>query len=88
MPTIRAIAQVLNERRGMVMLVGVRAQRATAREEQLALSKAFAVARALQTLTRRAEVAETVAFSAVADQPRAAATGIGFLVRAAPRAPR
>jgi hypothetical protein len=84
LPLVRAIAQRLNERRDVTLLVGVRAKQAGPEGEQAALNHSFAVVEELRSFTHRDEVAETIGFAAVQRLP-GAQTGVGFLVLAAPQ---
>ncbi len=78
-PSVRAIAQLLNQRPDVSLMVGVRATRPGPEAEQLALNHSFAVVEALRGFTHRDEAAETIGFSAVKKLP-GAERGVGFLV--------
>lgn len=85
--TLRAVAALLLTKPDQALLVGVRAQRATPEAEQEALSRASSIVLLLRALTHRDDVAEAVAFSAVAKQPRAAQSGVGLRLAPAPAGP-
>jgi hypothetical protein len=76
--TLRAVAALLSEKPELALVVGVRARAATPAAEQEALSRASAIVMALRALTHRDDVAEAVAFSAVAKLPQAAQAGVGL----------
>jgi len=78
LPTVRAIAQILNQNPSFVLLVGARPKGNSAEAEQRALNQSFALVFALRHLTHRDSVAETVSFQVVKQTPGAAARGIGF----------
>lgn len=78
--TVRALAQLLNQKPEWVVLVGVKPAAASAEGEQQALSRAFALVHLLRTFTHRDEVAETIAWKAVEKQPGARQSGLGFLI--------
>jgi OmpA-OmpF porin, OOP family len=80
---LRAIAQLLHEKPGMTLLVGVRPQGPSPAAAQEALSRSTSIVLALRALSHRDDVAEGVSFSVVAKLPGAAATGIGFGTTAA-----
>jgi OOP family OmpA-OmpF porin len=86
LPSLRALAQVLNAHPDWIVAVGARATGRTAEAEQTALNHAFAVVSTMRWLTHRDAAAETVGWGAVRDLPGAAASGIGILLLA-PRAP-
>jgi len=77
-PTVRALAQILNQNPSFVVLVGAKPKGNTPEAEQRALNQSFALVFALRHLTHRDEVAETVSFQVVKQTPGAAARGIGF----------
>jgi OmpA-OmpF porin, OOP family len=83
LPTVRAIATILNRHPHWVLAVGCRPKQA---EGPLAatnaLSRSFALVLALRSFTFRDGVAETVGWEAVKDQPGALAHGVGLLVLA------
>lgn len=82
-PIVRAVAALLNANPDHVVMVAVRPVGTSPRAEQEALTKSFAVADALRTLTHRDDVAETIGWAALARVPGAARPeGIGFLVLA------
>lgn len=81
---LRAVAALLLSKPGLSLLVGVRAKAGTPEAEQEALSRASSIVLGLRALTHRDDVAEAVAFSAVAKLPQAAQSGVGL--RAAPLA--
>jgi hypothetical protein len=82
-PIVRAIATLLNAHPDHVVMVAVRPLRATPPGEQEALTKSFAIADALRSLTHRDDVAETIGWTALGRVPGAARPeGIGFLVLA------
>jgi OOP family OmpA-OmpF porin len=82
-PVIRALAQLLNEHQDYVLLVGVRPKDPSAKAEQEALSRSFALVNELRKLTYRDEVAESIGWSAVRKVPGAASGNVGFLVLSA-----
>ncbi len=84
LPSLRALAQVLNANPHWVALVGVRPGK-TPDGEQKALTESFAAVYALRSLTHRDDSAESVGWAAVKDQPDAAQRGIGILVLAPPK---
>ncbi|HEX6274838.1 MAG TPA: thrombospondin type 3 repeat-containing protein [Polyangiaceae bacterium] len=87
-PTLRAIAALLNANPDHVVMVAVRPAGASPAAEQEALTKSFAVADALRTLTYRDDVAETIGWAALGRVPGATRPeGIGFLVLAPLPAP-
>jgi OOP family OmpA-OmpF porin len=75
---LRAVVAALNEKPGLLLLVGVRPKNATPAAEQEALSQSSAIVLALRALAYRDDVAESVSFSVVAKLPGAQARGIGF----------
>ncbi len=75
---LRAIANLLHDKPGLTLLVGVRPQSATPAAAQEALSRSMTIVLALRALSHRDDVAESVSFSVVAKLPGAAASGIGF----------
>src|SRR6478735_9209557 len=77
-PTVRALAQILNQNPSFVLLVGARPKGNTAEAEQRALNQSFALVFALRRLTHRDQTAEQVSFQVVKQTPGAAARGIGF----------
>jgi len=80
LPTLRAIAQVLNEHPDWVVLVGVRPRGPSSDEQSAALTESFAIVSELHQFTHRESVAESVGWDAVSQQPGAAAAGVGLLV--------
>ena len=76
--TLRAVAALLLTKPELSLFVGVRAQGGKPAAEQEALSRASAIVLALRALTHRDDVAEAVAFSAVAKLPQAGQSGIGL----------
>jgi OmpA-OmpF porin, OOP family len=76
--TLRAVAALLLGKPDQALLVGVRPQAATPAAEQEALSRASSIVLLLRALTHRDDVAEAVAFSAVAKLPQAANSGVGL----------
>lgn len=84
---LRAVAALLLTKPEQALLVGVRPQGATPAAEQEALSRASSIVLLLRALTHRDDVAEAVAFSAVAKLPRAAQSGVGLRLAAAPAGP-
>jgi hypothetical protein len=88
--TLRAVSALLLTKPELSLVVGVRARAATPAAEQEALSRASAIVLALRTLTHRDDVAEAVAFSAVAKLPQAGASGIGLraVTRVDPASPK
>ncbi len=76
--TLRAVAALLLTKPELSLFVGVRAQAAKPAAEQEALSRASVIVIALRALTHRDDVAEAVAFSAVAKLPQAGQTGVGL----------
>jgi hypothetical protein len=86
MPTIRALARELNERKGWTFAIGARpaAGKVEPTKAQLdSLAKSFAVVRAISSFTSRDGAAETVGWEAVKSRPQAG-TGIGILVLVLP----
>ncbi len=82
-PIVRAIATLLLAHPDHVVMVAVRPANATPAAEQEALTRSFAVADSLRTLTHRDDVAETIGWTALGRVPGAARPeGIGFLVLA------
>ena len=86
-PSVRALAQKLNENPAWVARVGVRPAANTPAAEQEALSKSFAVVHALRSYTHRDQVAETIGWSAVKGLPDSQKAGLGVLLLAPPPAP-
>ncbi len=84
LPSMRALAQVLNANKHWVALVGVRPGKG-ANAEQKALTESFALVFALRNLTHRDEAAESIGWAAVKDQPAARQRGYGILVLAPPK---
>ena len=80
LPTLRALALELNAHPDWIVVVGARPAGTTARAEQAALNRTFAVALTLRFFTHRDASAETVSWAAVRDVPGAAASGLGMLV--------
>ncbi|MEZ4219533.1 MAG: hypothetical protein R3B13_01300 [Polyangiaceae bacterium] len=83
LPSLRALAQVLNENPHWVALVGVKPGKGDEAEQQ-ALNQSFAVVYALRNLTHRDEAAETIGWSAVKDQAGYGGQ-LGILVLAPPK---
>jgi OOP family OmpA-OmpF porin len=79
-PTLRALAQVLNEHPHWVVLVGVRPRNQSPEAQGAALTEAFAIVSELHQYTHREDVAESVGWEAVWQQPGAATGGVGLLV--------
>jgi len=75
---LRAVAQLLHDKPGLTLLVGVRPQNATPASAQEALSRSTSIVLALRALSHRDDVAEGVSFSVVAKLPGAAQSGVGF----------
>jgi hypothetical protein len=84
MPTLRALALVLNEHRDWTLAVGARPGPGDDAELD-ALARSFAIVRALSNLSHRDGVAETVGWDAVKDQPQAD-SGLAFRVLVTPPA--
>jgi hypothetical protein len=84
---LRAVAVLLLAKPEQALLVGVRPRGATPAAEQEALSRASSIVLSLRALTHRDDVAEAVAFSAVAKLPRAVQSGVGLRLAAAPAGP-
>ncbi len=78
--TVRAVASILAQNPGMVVLVGVKPAGAGRDAEQLGLSRSFALVELLRRLSLRDDAAETIGWSAVKKVPGAAQHGVGFLV--------
>jgi hypothetical protein len=83
-PSVRALAQKLNENKQWVALVGVRPIANTSAAEQEALTKSFAIVHALRLFTHRDEAAETIGWSAVKGLPDAQKNGLGVLLLTPP----
>ncbi len=83
-PTLRAIAQLLNEHADWVVLVGVRPRGPSPEAQAAALTESFVIVSALHQYTHREDVAESVGWQAVWQQPGAAAAGVGLLVVVGP----
>jgi OmpA-OmpF porin, OOP family len=79
---IRAMAQALNQDKGLVLLVGVRAEKDTPEAQQASMNRAFAVVHTLRAFTHRDGAAEVVGFSAVKDAPGARQSGLGWILLA------
>jgi hypothetical protein len=79
--SLRAVAALLNQHPDYVLLVAAKPTSTDAEAEQRALTNAFTVVAALQRLTHRDEVAETIGFGAVRAIPGATSGEFGFLVR-------
>jgi OOP family OmpA-OmpF porin len=79
-PSVRALAQLLNEHPDYVLLVGVRPRDASAKAAQEALNSSFSLVNELRKLTHRDEVAESIGWSAVRKAPGAERGNVGFLV--------
>ena len=77
-PALRAIAQLLQTKPGLTLLVGVKPQGPTPAAAQEALNRSTSIVLALRALSHRDDVAESVSFTAVAKLPGAAPSGIGF----------
>ncbi len=77
LPSLRALAQVLNRNPEWVALVGVKPKGKSPEAEQEALTKSFAIVHALRNYTHRDEAAESVSWSAVESQPDAQRHGLG-----------
>ncbi len=75
---LRALAQLLHDKPGLTLLVGVRPQGPSPAAEQEASSRNTSIVLALRALSHRDDVAEGVSFSVVAKLPGAAASGIGL----------
>jgi hypothetical protein len=84
MPLVRALAVELRKHPEWTVAVGVRPPAKAGAEDggSTSLLRAFSVVDSLRRFTRRDTIAETVAWVAVRNQPRAEAHGIGFLVLA------
>jgi hypothetical protein len=82
---LRAVAALVLGKPELALVVGVRARAATPASEQEALSRASAIVLTLRALTHRDDVAEAVAFSAVAKLPQAAQAGVGMRAVPAPQ---
>ncbi len=80
---LRAIAQLLHDKPGLTLLVGVRPLGPSPAAAQEAASRSTSIVLALRALSHRDDVAEGVSFSVVAKLPGAAASGIGFGTTAA-----
>lgn len=80
LPTVRALAQVLNQNPSWIMMVGVRPTRGDNDGEIEALDKSFALVAALRDFTHRDTAAESVGWAAVSALPGARQSGIGILV--------
>jgi OOP family OmpA-OmpF porin len=78
--TVRAIASLLAQNPGTVILVGVKPAAGGRDAEQLALSRSFSIVEALRKLSLRDDAAETIAWSAVKKVPGVAQGAVGFLV--------
>ncbi len=86
-PALRALATLMHEKPELTLLVGVKPQSPSPSAAQEAASRATSIVLALRALTHRDDVAEGVAFSAVAKLPGAAG-GIGFgTITAKPKPP-
>ncbi|MGE0325540.1 MAG: hypothetical protein AB7K71_00955 [Polyangiaceae bacterium] len=79
-PSLRALAQLLNQNPRWIVAIGVRPMGVTPEAEQEALNKAFLMAAELRDLTHRDSAAETVSWKAVQGAPGAWANGFGVLV--------
>ncbi len=80
-PTVRAIATLLNQHPDWVVAVGCKPNPTDGTlASTFALSRSFALVLALQSHTFRDGVAETVGWEAVQAQPGAPLQGVGFLV--------
>ncbi|MBX3130703.1 MAG: thrombospondin type 3 repeat-containing protein [Polyangiaceae bacterium] len=84
LPSVRALAQLLNRNPTWVALVGVRPG-AGANAEQAALTRSFVLVHKLRELTYRDEAAESVGWAAVKDQPDANKLGYGILILGPPQ---
>jgi OOP family OmpA-OmpF porin len=87
-PALRAIAQLLHTKPGLMLLVGVKPQGPSPVAAQEALNRSTSIVLALRALSHRDAVAESVSFTVVAKLPGAAATGIGFGTTAAAAKPQ
>lgn len=76
-PAMRALAALLHDKPALTLLVGVKPQGPSPAAAQEAASRATTIVLALRALSHRDDVAEGVAFSAVAKLP-GAASGVGF----------
>jgi hypothetical protein len=79
-PRVRAIAALLAQNPGALILVGVKPVGQGRDAEQLALSRSFSVVEALRRLSFRDDAAETIGWSAIKKVPGAAQRAVGFLV--------
>lgn len=86
MMTLRALALELNKHRDWTLAVAAKPAGVEAAQHAAALFRALAVVNTLTKLTLRDGAAETVGWDAVKTQPTAA-SGIGFLLFAAPAPP-
>jgi hypothetical protein len=75
---LRALGQLLHEKPGLTVLVGVRPQNASPAAAQEALNRSSTIVLLLRALAHREDAAESVAFSVVAKLPGVAAGGVGF----------
>jgi hypothetical protein len=80
---LRSLATLMHDKPTLTLLVGVRPQNATPAAAQEALSRSTTIVLSLRALSHRDDVAEGVAWSAVAKLPGAAASGVGFATAAA-----
>lgn len=80
LPTIRALAQMLNQNPTWVLLVGVRPEGVGNAAQRAALAKSLALVNTVRELTHRDEAAETAGWAVVADQPGARVAGVGVIV--------
>ena len=82
LPSLRAVAALLNAHPDWIVAVGARPAGSSAQAEQAALNHAFAVVLSIRWLTHRDAAAETVGWGAVRDLPGAGPSGLGILVLA------
>jgi len=87
LPSVRALASLLNANPAIVALVGVKPANGKPEAEQDALNKSFALVNALRTLTHRDEVSETISWAAVQGEPDATRLGYGILLLGATTPP-
>jgi hypothetical protein len=84
MNTVRALAEELIRHPDWTLAIGARPAGATDDAQLAALSKSFAVVRALSTFLPRDGAAETVGWDAVKNQPQAE-SGIGMMILVMPK---
>jgi hypothetical protein len=75
--TLRAIAQLLNQRPELRVLVGVRPSGKTQAAQDVALQQSAALAQRLRELTYKDDAAESVPWASVEKTPGAARSGVG-----------